>query len=80
MTVPRWYRIMLVVWLFTGLPLQWFFTAFNGLPFLSLPDAPGPDGPPILVWLVSMIVLYHPVLTAPVALWHGWARRRSDDR
>lgn len=77
MVVPRWYRITLVVWLCTGLPLQWFFTAFNGLPFLSLPDAPGADGPPVLVWVVSVIVLYHPALTTPVALWLARTRRQT---
>lgn len=74
MVVPRWYQLSLKVWCCTGLPLQWFFTAFNGLPFFSLPDAPGPNWSPLPVWLVLIVVLYHPVLTAPVALWHSWSR------
>lgn len=62
MIVPRWCRITLVVWLCTGLPVQWFCTAINGLRFFSVPDAPGSDGSSLLVWVVMSIMLYHPVL------------------
>ena len=79
MMLPQWYLLELKVWLCTGLPLQWFFTAFNGLPFFSLPDAPGVNGPPVALWAVAILVLYHPILMAPLALWHGWMRRRDGE-
>lgn len=69
MKIPRWYVWQCALWLVTGLPFQWFFTAFNGLPFLSLPDSPGLGGPSLGEWILAMIFLYHPVLTAPLALW-----------
>jgi hypothetical protein len=76
MRVPQWYLRQLVVWLFTGLPFQWFFTAFNGLSFFSLPDAPGPNGPSLVIWIFAIIFLYHPVLTIPVAIWSIFSRRK----
>ena len=79
MTIPRWYRIECLVWLFTGLPLQWFFTAFNGLSFFSLPDAPGPNGSTFSVWIPAILFLYHPLFLAPVALWQSRARPAKVD-
>ena len=75
MSIPRWYKIECLIWLFTGLPLQWFFTAFNGLSFFSLPDAPGPDGSPLGLWIFAILFLYHPLFLAPVALWQSSTRR-----
>lgn len=69
MKIPRWYVWQCAVWLVTGLPFQWFFTAFNGLSFFSLPDAPGPGGPSLPAWVLVMIFLYHPILSAPFAIW-----------
>jgi len=76
MKLPRWYVWQVAIWSFTGLPFQWFFTAFNGLPFFTLPDAPGPNGPSLLEWVLVALFLYHPVLTAPVALWYLLFRQR----
>ena len=80
MTIPRWYKILCLIWLFTGLPLQWFFTAFNGLSFFSLPDAPGPNGSPFGVWILGMLFIYHPIILAPIALWQSWTRRVKVDQ
>jgi hypothetical protein len=76
MKIPRWYRWQFAVWLVTGLPFQWFFTAFNGLSFISLPDAPGPDGPSLPAWVLAMTFLYHPLLTAPIAVWSAFSHRK----
>ena len=76
--VPRWYRWQLVIWLFSGLPFQWFFTDFNGLPFFSLPDRPGPSGPSTIPWLLAILFLYHPLLSAPIALWESARRNRPN--
>ena len=78
MKVPRWYLVEWAIWLCTGLPFQWFYTAFNGLPFFSLPDAPGSNGPSVGLWLFAILFLYHPVLMAPVAFWQSWTRRAKD--
>lgn len=80
MKIPRWYLWQFLVWLVTGLPFQWFFTAFNGLSFFSLPDSPGPDGPPLSAWVLVMILLYHPILTAPIAVWSTVSRRNLLER
>ena len=77
MKLPRWYLAELAIWACTGLPFQWFFTAFNGLSFFSLPDPPGPDGLSLGAWLLAIIFLYHPLLLAPLALWMG--RKRGQD-
>lgn len=69
MKIPHWYLWQFVVWLVTGLPFQWVFTAFNGVSFFSLPDLPGTNGPSVPAWVLAMIFLYHPVLSAPVAVW-----------
>jgi hypothetical protein len=76
MKIPRWYLWQFAAWLVTGLPFQWFFTAFNGLPFLSFPDAPGHNGPSLPEWVLAMIFLYHPILTAPVAVWSAFSHRK----
>lgn len=76
MKIPRWHILQWVFWSFTGLPLQWFFTAFNGLPFLTLPDPPPFDGSAIL-WLFMAVILYHPFLLAPLALWRGWSSSKK---
>ena len=75
MKIPRWYLVECLIWLVTGLPFQWFFTAFNGLPFLSTPDLPGPDGLSLGQWIFVTALLYHPAFMAPVALWQSWTRR-----
>jgi hypothetical protein len=77
MKIPLWHIDQWVLWLFTGLPLQWFFTAFNGLPFFTLPDPPSPDGVSPASWVAMAIFLYHPILLAPLALWLGWRRARK---
>ena len=74
MKVPRWYLAECALWTVTGLPFQWLFTSFNGLPFFSLPDAPGPDGPSLPAWVLGLIVLYHPILSAPFAIWSAFSR------
>ncbi len=79
MKVPRWYLVEWAIWLCTGLPFQWFFTAFSGLPFFSLPDAPGPDGSPLGLWILAILFLYHPLFLAPVALWQSWTHRVKVD-
>lgn len=79
MKIPHWYRYECLFWLFTGLPFQWFFTAFNGLSFFSLPDAPGPDGSPLGLWMFAILFLYHPLFLAPMALWQAWARPAKVD-
>ena len=71
MTIPRWYRWQWVIWLFSGLPLQFLMTGFNGLPFFSLPDWPGGDGPSVIEWLFAVPILYHPFLSAPIAAWQS---------
>lgn len=78
MKIPRWHLWQWAIWVGTGLPFQWFFTAFNGLPFFTLPDAPGPNGPSVAGWVLGAIFLYHPLLLAPLALWQAWARRREN--
>ncbi|TCT03870.1 hypothetical protein [Aquabacter spiritensis] len=78
MKIPPWYVGQWVVWLFTGLPLQWFFTAFNGLSFFTLPDLPGPDGVSRASWVVTGLLLYHPILSAPLALWLAWRRSKGN--
>ena len=77
MRIPIWYKIECIVWLMTGLPFQFFFTDFNGLSFFSLPDSPGTDGPPVIVWLLSLIFLYHPFFTLPFAIWDGWRKTKN---
>ena len=79
MKIPNWYRNGCLIWLVTGLPFQWFFTAFNGLSFFSLPDAPGPNGSPLGLWIFAILLLYHPLLLAPVALWQSWTRHTKVD-
>ncbi|MBB5714164.1 hypothetical protein [Sphingomonas aerophila] len=80
MKVPRWYVWELAIWLVTGLPFQWFFTAFNGLSFFSLLDAPGPNGPSVPLWLFAVAFLYHPVLLAPAAIWSALSPHKPLDR
>jgi hypothetical protein len=67
MKVPVWHAWQWGIWIFTGLPFQWLMTRFNGLPFFSLPDAPGPGGPSPVEWILVVLFLYHPFLTAPFA-------------
>lgn len=71
MSIPPWYRTEALIWLFTGLPFQFFFTDFNGIPFLSLPDLPGPNGLSVGPWLLLIVFLYHPILMGPVAIWQS---------
>lgn len=75
--IPRWYVWQCVIWLFTGLPFQWFFTAFNGLSFFTLPDVPAPAAGGVVHWLLALVFLYHPAMTAPIAFWRAWSRRRD---
>ena len=78
MSIPRWYRTECLVWLVTGLPLQFFFTAFNGLSFFTLPDLPGPNGShSAIFWLVLLVVLYHPVFMLPIAIWDGSRKAKN---
>lgn len=74
MKVPRWYMAESAIWIVTGLPFQWFFTSFNGLAFFSLPDAPGPNGPSLPAWVLELVFIYHPVLSAPFAIWSTFSR------
>lgn len=76
MKIPRWFAAQCGIWLVTGLPFQWVFTSFNGLPFFSLPDPPGPNGPSLPAWVAVMIFLYHPVLSAPLAFCIALSRRK----
>jgi hypothetical protein len=46
-------------------------TGFGGLPFFSLPDWPEGDGPSVIEWLLAVLILYHPFLSAPVAVWQS---------
>ncbi|TCT06765.1 hypothetical protein [Aquabacter spiritensis] len=80
MKIPLWYIGQWVIWLFTGLPIQWFFTAFNGLSFLTLPDPPNPDGVSLASWGALLVFLYHPILSAPFAVWWAWRRSRGNKR
>ena len=75
MKIPRWYLVECLIWLGTGLPFQFLFTDFNGIPFFSMPDLPGGNGPSVGQWMFLMALLYHPALMAPVALWHSWTSR-----
>ena len=78
MSFPRWFKTECLVWLVTGLPLQFFFTSFNGLSFFTLPDLPGPDGSPsVAAWLASLVVLYHPVFMLPVAIWDSSRKAKN---
>lgn len=74
--IPIWHRWQWGVWLVTGLPFQWFMTAFNGLSFFSLPDPPGPNGSPLALWIGAVIFLYHPFFLAPLALWLAWKKSK----
>ena len=67
--MPAWYKLTVGLWAVFVLPFHWFATGFNGLPFLSLPDAPGPYGPSELEWLLYVMVLFAPLLGAPIAFW-----------
>ena len=79
MKVPRWYVVECLIWLGTGLPFQWLFTAFNGIPFFSMPDLPVGNGPSVGMWLFLMLLLYHPFLMAPLAVWQTWKRGREEE-
>lgn len=78
MKIPHWYIVQWAIWLCTGLPFQWLFTAFYGLPFFSLPGWPVAGGSSLGLWVFSILLLYHPFLMTPVALWQSWMRRAKE--
>lgn len=68
MKMTGWYRYSLGVWVLSFLPFHAFVMLFNNKSLLSLPDAPGPNGSPLVLYLVYMAVMLSPVLALPFAL------------
>ena len=74
MKLPRWYKVTCVIWA-VGAPSFWgFATAFNGLPFFSLPQLAGPSEGAgwqmsLVVQLVIYAILLAPITTLPFVFW-----------
>ncbi len=43
MRLPRWYKIIAVLWLLIVAPFWWFAAEFNGYSFFSIPQLSGPS-------------------------------------
>ena len=75
---PYWYRRLLVFWLFTGPPLL-VLSNFHNPDWFSILPSPPPFGEglyPTVSWTVMVLLIWHPLLLAPLALWSR-ARRHS---
>ena len=84
MSLPRWYMIMTLIWLFAAPAFWWFGTAFNGLPYFSLPMLASPDEG--AGWQISLVLqfaifgaLLAPITTLPLVLLQRGKHTNSDE-
>ena len=73
MRVPRWYKVIALLWLLIVAPFWWFAAEFNGSSFFSMPTLAGPsDGAgwqtALVVQLVVISAFLVPPLLLPIAL------------
>ncbi|WP_336985304.1 hypothetical protein [Altererythrobacter aquiaggeris] len=68
MTISGWYKALLALWALAFVPFHAFVMLFNDKSLLSLPDAPGPSGSPLGLYLGYMTVMFSPLFLIPFAL------------
>ena len=78
--IPRWYLVLIGIWVVLVLPFLWFAAAFNGVPFSFFPDPPGP-GSTVSVpeWIIFVAISLSPLWTAPFAFL-AWRRTRGETK
>ena len=76
---PHWYRRLLVFWLFTG-PVVLVLANFhnpNGFSLLPGPPPLGEGAYPTISWAITFLLIWHPFILLPVALWPAFRRRAA---
>ena len=68
---PHWYRRLLVFWLFTGPVILVLGNFHNPSGFRVLPSAPpvAEGAYPTISWAIATLMVWHPVVLLPFALW-----------
>ena len=77
----HWYRRLLIIWLFTGPPMLVLSNFQNPDWFSILPGAPPlSEGTyPTVAWTLIVLIIWHPLLLLPFALWPAIRRRKLED-
>lgn len=76
---PHWYRRLLVFWLLTG-PAVLVLSNFHnpdGFSFLPGPPPLTEGVYPTISWAVAVLLIWHPVILLPVALWPALKHRSA---
>jgi hypothetical protein len=76
---PQWYRRLLVLWLFTGPVILVTGNFHNPDGFRVLPSAPplAEGAYATISWAIATLLVWHPVLLLPPALWPVFRRRKG---